>query len=175
MSVLSPPPCTRPPAPVAAPGLDPSLTYVELVWFEGRIERWIRFGAHVCGHVVDRRRRRLGFAPGAVFAFVRWQAGARGATLSRIDILRAVGPEAACSTVPGVTPGGEVLLRQCGWPKVQRVLQLIDGLEALGVAPQEVASDYWRQAQNRLAAGREPEPYTPARHRAWLLRRRVLS
>jgi hypothetical protein len=175
MSVLAPTPCTRPAAPDAAPRLDSSLTYVELVWFEGRIERWIRFGAHVCEHVIDLRRRRLGFAPGAVFAFVRWQADPRGTTLSRIDIVGAVGPQAACCTVPGVTPGGDVLLRQSGWPKVQRVLQVIDGLEALGVAPQDVAPDYWRQAQNRLAAGREPEPYTPARHRAWLLRRRVLS
>lgn len=175
MSVPASAPCPRTADPGVAPGLDPSLTYVELAWFQGRIERWIRFGDHVCEHVVDRRRRWLGFARGAVFAFVRWQAGARGTKLSRIDILHAVGPEAACSTVPGVAPGGEVLLRQSGWPKVQRVLQLIDGLEALGIPPQDVAPDYWRQAQNRLVAGREPEPYTPARHRAWLLRRRVLS
>ena len=31
-----------------------------------------------------------------------------------------------CSTVPYVKPGGEILLRLSGWPKVERALQLID-------------------------------------------------
>lgn len=156
-------------------GLDPRLTYVELVWFEGRIERWIRFGREVDEQIVDRRRRLLGFAPGAVFGFVRWQAGERGTVVSRIDVIRVLADEAGGSTVPGITPGGELLLRQSGWPKVERVLQLVDGIEALGIAPQDAAPDFWRQAHNRLSAGREPEPYTHARHRAWRLRAQVLS
>ena len=174
MSVVTQPSRAARSQPSGAPGLAPGLTYVELVWIEGRIERWIRFGAEVSEHILDRRRRVVGFGPGAVFAFVRWQAGARGAGLSRIDVIRAAAAEVPCSTVPGVSPGGEILLRQSGWPKVQRVLQLIDAIEALRIAPPDVAPDHWRQAQNRLAAGREPELYTPARHRAWLLRRQVL-
>ena len=40
-----------------------------------------------------------------------------------------------------------------GWPKVERVLQAIDAIEALGVDPADVAPDYWRHVHNRLRAG----------------------
>ncbi len=93
----------------AAPPADPR-TWVELVWIEGRLERWIRFGA-VAGEVIlDRRRRRVAFRPDEVFAFVRWAANEVGTVQSRIDVLQAAGPGAALTTVPGVTPGGLSLL-----------------------------------------------------------------
>lgn len=157
------------PTPVEAP-LDEHLTWVELVFYAGRVERWIRFGQAVDERIVDRRRRWVGFAPGAVFAFVRWQAGDRGTVASRLTILRAVVPGAAHTTTPGVRPGGEVLLRLRGWPRVQRALAAIDQVERLGVDPADAAPDHWRQLHNRLSARREPEPYTPLRHRAWRLR-----
>ena len=75
----------------------------------------------------------LGFKPGAVFAFVRWASNDYGTVVSRIDVLRAVERGQACSTVPCVTPGGEILLRSFGWPKVERVLMAIDAVEAIGV------------------------------------------
>ena len=65
-------------------------TEVELYWHEGRIERWIRFGREVEERIVDRRRRVVAFAPGAVFAFVRWASNDFGTLVSRIDIVRAV-------------------------------------------------------------------------------------
>jgi hypothetical protein len=37
--------------------------------------------------------------------------------------------------VPYVRPGGEVLLRLSGWPKVERALQIVDAVEALGIDP----------------------------------------
>ena len=48
------------------------LTTVELLWLEKRIENRIRFGRAVAEQIIDRRRRILSFAPGTVFAFVRW-------------------------------------------------------------------------------------------------------
>ncbi|MDP3748832.1 MAG: DUF2840 domain-containing protein, partial [Phenylobacterium sp.] len=42
-----------------------------------------------------------------------------------------------------------------------------------GVDPCEVAPDHWRHVHDRLAAREAPRPYTPERHRAWLLRRRL--
>ena len=96
------------------------LTQVELVWIEKQTEHWIRFGHEVREQVLDRRRRILFFPPNAVFALVRWAANEHGTVLSRLDILRAVAPGEACQTIPTVTPGGDILLRVDGWPKVER-------------------------------------------------------
>ncbi|WP_334163723.1 DUF2840 domain-containing protein [Phenylobacterium sp.] len=147
------------------------LTDVELLHLDGRIERWIRFGKPVAERLVDRRRRVVSFAPDAIFCLVRWQAGEHGTAVSRIDILRAVRPGEAFTTLPYVAPGGELLLHVQGWPKVQKVLGAIDAVEALGVSAREVSPDHWRCVQNRLAAGEAPRPYCLRRHRAWLLRR----
>src|ERR1700712_2072568 len=111
------------------------LTHVELLWLEKRIENRIRFGHAVAEQVLDKHRRILSFAPGSSFAFVRWASNDFGAVISRIDILRAVAPGQRCATVPYVRPGGELLLRLSSWPKVERVLQIVDAIEALGVDP----------------------------------------
>ena len=166
-------PLTDDAPPIVRRLVDPphaALTWVELVWFEKRIEHWIRFGRIVQEVILDRRRRRVAFARG-VFAFVRWAANERGTIVSRIDIIRTVDAGEACSTVTGVAPGGEVLLRLSGWPRVQDALRAIDAVEALGIDAADAAPDHWRQVHNRLTARTAPEPYTRARHRAWRLRR----
>jgi Protein of unknown function (DUF2840) len=150
-----------------------TLTHVELIWLEKQIEHWIRFGRDVAEQIVDRRQRILSFAPGSIFAFVRWAANDYGTVLSRIDILRAVAPGEAFSTVGSVQPGGDILLRISGWPNVERVLQAIDAVEQLGIDPADACPDHWRHIHNRLAAGDAPRPYTREQHRAWLLRRRI--
>ena len=151
------------------------LTTVELLWLEKRIENRIRFGRFVSEKLVDRNRRVLSFAPGSIFAFVRWASNDFGTVLSRIDILRAASPGQRYSTVPWIKPGGESLLRLSGWPKVERVLQLIDAVEALGIDPADAAPDYWHHVHNRLSVNEAPRPYTRSRHQAWLHRRRVTS
>jgi hypothetical protein len=150
------------------------LTEVELLWLEKRIENRVRFGRAVEEKILDRRRRLLSFAPGSIFAFVRWTSNDFGTAFSRIDILRAVAPGQRCSTVPYVKPGGEILLRLSGWPKVERVLQLIDAVEALGIDPAEAAPDYWHHVHNRLSVNENPRSYTKTRHQAWLHRQRVM-
>ncbi|GLR68678.1 hypothetical protein GCM10010909_33600 [Acidocella aquatica] len=149
------------------------LTMVELTWIEQRVERWIRFGRTVEDRISDRRRRMVGFAPGNIFAFVRWASNDYGTIVSRIDILRAVAPGESCSTVPYVQPGGEILLRLSGWPKVEAALRAIDDAERLGIAPQDASPEHWQHVHNRLTAGEASRPYTMKQHRAWLLRRRV--
>lgn len=151
------------------------ITTVELTWVEEATERWIRFGVPVLDQVIDRRRRLLSFAANSVFAFVRWASNDYGTLLSRLDIVRTVGPGEAYSTLPGVSPGGELLLHLGGWPKVRACLELIDAVENLGVDPCAVAPDYWRHAHNRLIAGCRPCAYSLARHRAWLLRRELTA
>src|ERR1700726_2872686 len=149
------------------------VTLVELTWIEKHVERWIRFGRTMEDRIIDRRRRMVGFAPGSIFAFVRWAANDYGTIVSRIDILRAVASGEAFSTVGSVRPGGDILLRISGWPNVERVFQAIDAVEQLGIDPADACPDYWRHIHNRLAAGDTPRPYTREQHRAWLLRRRI--
>ena len=149
------------------------LTHVELTWLEKRIEHRIRFGSIAAEKVLDRRRRIVSFASDSIFAFVRWASNDFGTIISRIDIVRAVAPGEAFSTLPFVRPGGEILLRITGWPKVECVLQLIDAVEALGIDPADAAPDYWRHVHNRLSVGETPRAYSRTRHQAWLQRRRI--
>lgn len=151
------------------------LTTVELLWLEKRIENRVRFGRPVSEKALDRNRRVLSFTPGSIFAFVRWTSNDFGTVLSRIDILRAAIPDHSYSTVPCIAPGGESLLRLSGWPKVERVLQLIDAVEALGIDPADAAPDFWHHVHNRLSVNETPRPYTRSRHQAWLHRRKVTS
>lgn len=151
--------------------IGPSDTQVELIWLENQTERWIRFGRSTGERLVDRRRRIVAFAPGSVFAFVRWRAGEYGTTESRIVILRAVRPGEAFTTVPHVAPGAEVLLDIAGWPKVQKVLAAVDAVELVGVRPEDAAPDHWRHVHSRILVGLEPRTYDRLRHRAWRLRR----
>lgn len=155
------------------PASTPLTTFVELTWVERRIEHWIRFGHHVSEAIIDRHRRVLGFVPGSVFCFVRWASNDYGTILSRVDIVRAVDAGEPFQTLPFVRPGGDILLRIEGWPKVERVLQAVDAVAALGIDPAAVAPDHWRHVHNRLTAGEEPRRYTAEQHRAFRLRRRA--
>ena len=109
----------------------------------------------------------VSFAPGSIFAFVRWASNDFGTIISRV----AVAPGEPCSTLPFVRPRGEILVRIVGWPKVSRVFRAIDQVEMVCVDPADAARGHWRHVHNRLTAGEEPRPYTSARHNAWLMRR----
>jgi hypothetical protein len=148
-------------------------TLVELTWIEKKIENWIRFGHETYEQILDRRRRVIGFPPDSVFAFVRWAANEFGTIISRIDIVRTVGAGEPFQTLPFVRPGGDILLKIEGWPKVERVLQAIDAVEAVGVDPVDVSPDHWRHIHNRLTAGEAPRAYSAEQHQAFLLRRRA--
>ena len=150
-----------------------SLTDVELIWVKRRTENRIRFGRPVKQQVIDLDRRIVSFTPNCIFAFVRWSANEFGTVLSRIDVVRAVSVGERYQTLPFVRPGGEILLRMDGWPKVERVLQTIDAIEALGIDSAEAAPDYWQHVHNRLSVNETPRAYTPGRHRAWLRRREL--
>ena len=150
-----------------------NLTRVELIWVENQIENWIRFGCEAHERVLDSNRSVVSFQPDSIFAFIRWEANDFGTILSRIDIVRAVNPGEAHQTLPFVRPGGDCLLRIESWPKVERVLQAIDAVERLGIAPETVSPDHWRHVHNRLTAGEEPRAYTLDLHRAFLARRRT--
>ncbi|SOB87150.1 Protein of unknown function [Sphingomonas guangdongensis] len=145
----------------------PLLTQVELIWVEQKTEHWIRFGRELREQILDRRRRRLFFSPNAIFALVRWASNDHGTVASRIDILRAPTADEGFQTVPTVSPGAEILLRAAGWPKVTRVLEHLDEIEARDIDLCAIAPDHWRHVHNRLTVGEPPRRYTLARHRAF--------
>ncbi len=146
---------------------------VELTWIEKKIEYWIRFGQPANEQIIDRRQRILSFRPSTVFAFVRWASNDFGTIISRIDIVRAVEPGEAYQTLPFVRPGGEILLKIEGWPKVEDVLHHVDAIEAIGIEADAVSPEHWRHVHNRMAAAQRPRAYTLEQHRAFLLRRKV--
>ncbi|MCK1699885.1 DUF2840 domain-containing protein [Bradyrhizobium sp. 146] len=150
-----------------------ALTHVELTWIEKRIEHWLRFGRRTEEKILDRRRSVSSFAPCSIFGFVRWASNDYGTVVSRMDIVRAVEAGQRYQTLPFVRPGGEILLRVDSWPKVERVLQSIDAIEALAIDPADAAPEYWRHLHNRLAADHVPRAYTREQHVAWLKRRSV--
>ena len=159
--------------PVSSALPSDDLTRVELTHIEKKIEHWVRFGRLVEETILDRRRRIFAFRPGAIFAFVRWASNDFGTIISRIDIVRAVEPGQPYQTLPFVRPGGEILLKIDGWPRVEQVLRHIDAIQAIGIDPEDVSPDHWRHVHNRLTAGHEPRAYTADQHRAFLLRRRA--
>lgn len=160
------------PSPPDAPK---DLTDVDCIWIKGVQENWIRFGNAVSDRILDRKRRVLSFAPGCVFAFIRWQSNDYGTIHSSIIIVRTVRSGETYSTTPHIHPGGEILLHLKGWPKVSQVLQMIDAVEALDLDAADVAPDYWRHVQNRICVRETPRIYTIARHKAYLGRRALLS
>ena len=124
---------------------------------EKRIENWIRFGHAAEEQILDKRRRILSFAPGNIFAFVRWASNDFGTVISRVDILRAVVPGQRCATVPYVRPGGEhpvALVRLA--QRSNACCSLIDAIEALGIDPADAAPDYWHHVHNRLSVNEVP-------------------
>lgn len=155
------------------PDIFSTATTVELIWLRDRLQRWVRFGWSADKIIHDRRRRAVTFAPGAVFALVHWEAGDYGTTLSRLWVLRAVGRGEPFDRVPFVNPGAEVLLDLKTWVKVRAGLEAIDAIEALGMNPERVCPDHWRHVGGRIAVDEPPSPYSRARHRAWLSRKRL--
>jgi hypothetical protein len=150
-----------------------ALTHVELLWIENCVETWIRFGHAAKEQIIDGSRRTVSFAPASIFAVVHWAANDYGTILSQIDILRAFAPGEPHAAAPDVQPGADILLRVSGWPKVEKVLHVIDAVEALGIDPAEAAPEHWRHVHNRLSVGEQPRSYTLSRHKAWLRRRRI--
>ena len=152
-----------------------SYTSVLAVFQRDRINIRLRFAKPVRERRLDRRRRLALFAPNSIFALLRWERGPYGTALSHLTIMRTVAPGETCLAWPYVHPGAETLLFASGWHKVERVLQAIDAVEALGVDPSDAAPDYWQHVHNRLRLRQPHHAYTVEQHRAWLRRRELLS
>ena len=150
-------------------------TQVELTWIKDKVENRICFGHVVDETVVDGTRRIVSIAPASIFSFLRWAKDPYGASVSRIDILRAVRPGQGYSTIPYVRPGGEILLRLAGQSKVESALKAIEAVRKLGIDPADSEPEYWRMVHNRLTVTPPDRfnTYTLSQHNVWLRRRKI--
>lgn len=152
-----------------------ALTRVALWHVLNLADDWLRFGTPTAEGMLDRRRSWAGFEPGAVFAYVRWRAGAYGTLRWSLAVLEAGTPGDPIATVARVSPGAKILLEAFGDGPVRRAFAVIDAVEAAGFDPCEISANYWRVARNRLAAHQVPRPYGQAEHAAWLARRKIAT
>ena len=144
------------------------LTRVALAYIDQRFDLYLRFGDPARIIRFDRWRRCAVFTPNAVLCRIRWQANDYGTIRWQLMVMQAATPLDAVQRIPGVQPGARLLMHAEGDASVRAVLERIDGIEALGIAPAAVSPAYWRTLANRLAARLPLPEYTAERHAAWL-------
>ena len=144
------------------------LTRVALAYIEPRFKLYLRFGEPARTLQLDRWRRCAVFLPGAMLCRIRWQANDYGTVRWQLMVMQACTPLDAAQRIPGVQPGARLLLHAEGENQVRAVLERIDAIEALGIAPNGASPAYWRTLANRLAARLPLPEYTAERHAAWL-------
>lgn len=145
-----------------------AFTRVSLAYLEARFKLYLRFGAPARMLRLDRWRRCAVFLPDAIFCRIRWQANDYGTVRWQLMVMQACTLLDAMQRIPGVQPGARLLLHAEGDKSVRAVLERIDAIEALGIAPVDASSVYWRTLANRLAAHLPLPDYTVERHAVWL-------
>ena len=126
------------------------------------------FGAPDEWQALDRRRAIAGFAPGKLFAYVRWESGQFGTTSWTLTIGRTRQDGARLLPVPGIQPGINCLgllyvktFAKCG-------LKLIDEVEYWGFQPEDISPHWWRMACHRMRLNLPVRSYTLHQHDAFL-------
>ncbi len=144
------------------------LTRVALAYIESRFKLYLRFGEPARTLQLDRWRRSAVFLPGTMFCRIRWHANDYGTVRWQLMVMQAATPLDDVQRIPGVRPGARLLLHAEGENAVRAVLERIDSIDALGIAPAAASPAYWRTLANRLAARLPLPEYTAERHAAWL-------
>ena len=144
------------------------LTRVALAYIDQRFDLYLRFGEPARILRLDQWRRCALFLPGAMLCRIRWQANAYGTIRWQLMVMQTCTPLDGAQRIPGVQPGARLLTHAEGDGQVRAVLERIDAIEALGIAPVVASPAYWRTLANRLAARLPLPEYTAERHAAWL-------
>lgn len=145
-----------------------SLTRVALAFIDQRINVYLRFGNPARTLQLDRWRRSVVFLPRSIFCRIRWESNDYGTTRWQLMVMQACTPLEGIQRIPGVQPGARLLLHAEDEQKVRAVLERIDAIELLDLAPIDVPPTYWYTLGNRLAVGLPLPEYTTERHAAWL-------
>ena len=151
----------------------PALTRVTLTSIAERLRVYLRFGKPIVRRRINARCHGAFFAQGSVFCRIWWEGNEYGTTAWQLSILQAETPRKAVQRVIGVAPGATVLLHVRSKQNIQRMTEVIHSIEAQQIDPSDVAPDYWRMVQNRLAARAELGSFCADRHSAALLRRSI--
>jgi hypothetical protein len=102
-----------------------------------------------------------GFYQGDLFGFVRWRGDEYGTQTWRVIVAQAIGAGDTGTRIPGVEPGGELLLHAFGAVRARRALKAIDALSDAHELD-AIASAYWRHLHLCIDANIPPEPYDAA-------------
>lgn len=150
-------------------------TRVSVVFVPDRVNRWLRFADVAAVTQITPYRREVDVRAGSLFCQVYWQANRYGTTRWQLTVMQAAKPGQYILPVTGIRPGVIPLLRVSGHAKVQRVLALIDAIEALPVQPYESSPAFWQVVHNRLLCGLPTPVYDLARHAAYVRRQALLG
>jgi hypothetical protein len=122
------------------------------------------FGHPVVTYAFHEGGALLLFDAGQVFGIVRWRGDGYGTQTWRVVVARALVAGEQGTAVPGLEPGGEVLLHAFGKVRAKRALRAIDGLCDRHVL-HEIAPAYWRHIHLCVGQGVAPDPYDEAAFR----------
>jgi len=104
------------------------------------------------------------FDAGQMFGFVRWRGDGYGTQTWRVVVARGLAAGEEGSAVPGLEPGGEVLLHAFGKVRAKRALRAIDVLSDKHVL-HEIAPAYWWHVHLCVDRNVTPDPYDEAAFR----------
>jgi hypothetical protein len=104
------------------------------------------------------------FDAGQVFGFVRWRGDEYGTQTWRVVVARWLAAGDDGTAVPGLEPGGAVLLHAFGKVRAKRALRAIDGLSDKHVL-HEIAPSYWRHVHLSVERNVIPDAYDEAAFR----------
>lgn len=145
------------------------LTRVHLHYGRDKFNHYIRFGVPTYRDNQSPREAYEYYSTGAIFGYVRWETNNYGTLRWRFFILKGGDEKTFMCSIPGVSPGAEVLADISGKERVHRLFEAIDCIEANDIDPCEVASWYWVQSNARINSSLKPFAYSPEMHRTWLL------
>ena len=101
------------------------------------------------------------FDAGQVFGFVRWRGDGYGTQTWRVMVARALAAGEEGTAIPGLEPGGEVLLHAFGMARAKRALRAIDVLSDKHVL-HEIAPAFWRHVHLCVDRNVISDPYDEA-------------
>mgnify|MGYP003884016617 CR=1 FL=1 len=122
---------------------------------------WLRFGKPAMSMRSARGYRVECYAPGQIFGLARSISATQGNANSSFEVHLACRSSGSSSEPGGCEAGSVILLSVTGWRQVRHVLGVIDAIEALGIDPCNLASEFWEEIQTRLVASQGPGTKVP--------------